>query len=115
MAGITYCYVGGRIARTFLHLHNIYEHLLRASPSERRLETSLINFGAKEVEQCFLHVALRAKQHGCHNPACHSCSFRKENPICTIRMLDAHVIMVRPIGKPAKALEAGSTSLPDGP
>jgi SAM-dependent methyltransferase len=45
VAGITYRYVEGRVARSLLPLYNVYERLLRMSPLENRLGTFLISSG----------------------------------------------------------------------
>lgn len=45
--GITYKYVQGRIARSFLPLYNTYEWMLQISPVENWLGTFLISFGLK--------------------------------------------------------------------
>jgi ubiquinone/menaquinone biosynthesis C-methylase UbiE len=49
--GITYRYVEGRVARTFLPLYNVYEKLLKASFLETWLGTFLISFGRKPLGQ----------------------------------------------------------------
>ena len=47
VGGMTFRYVEGRVARTFLPLYNLYERLLRISPLENWLGTFLISFGKK--------------------------------------------------------------------
>ena len=47
VAGITFDYVEGEVARRLLPLYNLYEHVVRLSPFEHVLGTFLVSFARK--------------------------------------------------------------------